>query len=113
MHKFCLILKPNNMENIKIIRIIERDSNPELIFRKSEDPRIPSSLQIGDLNLLVDFEFHCYGPKITVLREFHINHENPLVRAYEQALFNYLVSMAEFELCYEDGIPCLTKTFNS
>lgn len=62
----------------------------------------------------IDFEFHYRSgdKQLTVIREFHINSDNHFVRDIEKALFNYLSSLGYFELCYEDGIPCLTKTIN-
>jgi hypothetical protein len=73
-----------------------------------------SILQTEDY-MAFDFELHPDrndATKAIAFREFHIYAAEPLIRNYEQALLNYCLSFGLFELCYEDGIPCLTHTFN-
>ena len=89
--------------------------NGDNITFNHSDMDSETKMSTVNINYLeADFEFHQFktdqGVKLNFFREFHIESSNPLTAAIEQALFNYFASLCYFELCYEDGIPCLTKT---
>ncbi len=90
---------------------VKLDNGKILLFQESQPQ---STLTIDDY-FTIDFEFHVNTKthNLVLLREFHINDPDHLVRATEQALFNLLVSFAYFDLCFEDGYPCLTKTITA
>lgn len=89
-------------------KLIKINSNTSLLFKEAE----PQSTVSTNDYLTIDFEFHYYKDlkKTTLFREFHIDSPDPLTRAIEQALFLKFCSYGYFDICYEDGIPCLSKT---
>lgn len=86
------------------------ENGKELLFKRIENGQ--STLTVDCATY--DFEFHYYKElnKLTLFREFHTQSTCLLTAQLEQTLFNYLVSLNFFDLCYEDGLPCLSRTFH-
>lgn len=94
--------------------------NDNLLFRNHPDiDGFPTgTLSIKDAFFTIDFEFHQYKDSsgkpthITLLREFHIDSTDPSTAAFEKAALILMLKYHVFELCFEDGIPCLAITIN-
>ena len=94
-------------------------TQPTLKIRTENDHRInfdyhSQTLHDTDHCHSFDFEYHKYDcGKITLFREFHLNSSNPLISALDKAILDLCLQYCIFELCYEDGIPCLSLTIEN